>query len=61
MFTRLFNKVFYSDRGASMVEYALLVVLIALAALVATRIFGQNLGDTYSGISSSLVDARTGS
>lgn len=44
-----------------MVEYSLLVLLIAIAALIATRLFGSTLGGTYSGISSSLVDATSGS
>lgn len=39
-----------SDRGASMVEYALLVVLIALAAFLAVRFAGNSLSSTYSNI-----------
>lgn len=38
------------ERGASMVEYALLVVLIALAAFLAVRFAGNNLSSTYSNI-----------
>ena len=44
------------DRGASMVEYALLVVLIAIIAIVAIQFVGrevsgtfQEVGDTLSG------------
>jgi len=43
-----------SDEGASMVEYALLVVLIAIVALVAVRIAGTEVSETFSGISSGL-------
>lgn len=32
-----------SERGASMVEYALLVALIAVVAIVAVRTLGQNV------------------
>lgn len=46
-----------SERGASMVEYALLVLLIALAALIAVTFFGTELSGTYSEISSGLTEA----
>jgi Flp pilus assembly pilin Flp len=42
------------DRGASMVEYALLVVLIAIIAIVAIRFAGQQVSDTFSTIGNSL-------
>ena len=40
------------EKGASMVEYALLVILIAIVALVAVRIAGSELSETYSEIAS---------
>jgi Flp pilus assembly pilin Flp len=46
-----------SDKGASMVEYSLLVVLIALVALVAVDLAGSALSETYSEIGSDLVNA----
>jgi Flp pilus assembly pilin Flp len=45
------------EKGASMVEYSLLVVLIAIVALVAVTVAGTELSETYSEISSNLVDA----
>ncbi len=42
------------DRGASMVEYALLVVLIAIVALVAVRFAGTQVSTTFSTIGSNL-------
>jgi len=45
------------DRGASMVEYALLVVLIAIVALVAVSLAGSETSAMYSEISSGLVFA----
>ncbi len=44
------------ERGASMVEYALLVVLIAIVALVAVQLSGQELSSTYSEIASSVAN-----
>ena len=45
------------ERGASMVEYALLVMMIAMVALAAVAIMGSELSGTYSEISSGLVEA----
>jgi len=56
MYARLM-RVLASERGASMVEYSLLVLLIAIAALLAVTFFGSELSGTYSEISSNLVDA----
>ena len=38
------------ERGASMVEYALLVVLIAIIAIVAIRLAGNNVSSTFSNL-----------
>jgi Flp pilus assembly pilin Flp len=43
------------DKGASMVEYALLVVLIAIIALIAVRFAGQEVSRTFSEIGSGLA------
>ena len=45
------------EKGASMVEYALLVVLIAIVALVAIQIAGQEVNSTFSEIASGLAGA----
>ncbi|MGA7096649.1 MAG: Flp family type IVb pilin [Acidimicrobiia bacterium] len=42
------------DKGASMVEYALLVVLIAIVALVAVQLAGNQVSTTFSEIGSGL-------
>ena len=42
------------EKGASMVEYALLVVLIAIVALVAVQIAGREVSETFSEIGSGL-------
>jgi pilus assembly protein Flp/PilA len=50
----------HKDDGASMVEYAILVVLIAIVALVAVRFMGQETSTLYSEISSDLAGASPG-
>ncbi len=42
------------DRGASMVEYALLVALIAIVALVAVRVLGQKVSQNFSRVASNV-------
>lgn len=44
------------EKGASMVEYALLVVLIAIIALVAIRLAGNEVSQTFSDIASNLAN-----
>jgi pilus assembly protein Flp/PilA len=45
------------EKGASMVEYALLVVLIAIIALVAISLAGNEVSETFSTIANSLDQA----
>ncbi len=42
------------EKGASMVEYALLVVLIAIIAIVAVTIAGQQVSTAFSTIADTL-------
>ena len=42
------------DKGASMVEYALLVVLIAIVAILAIRLAGNQVSEAFSEIGSGL-------
>ena len=42
------------EKGASMVEYALLVVLIAIIAIVAVSIAGQQVSTAFSTIANTL-------
>lgn len=41
------------QRGASLVEYALLVALIAVVAIVAIRALGRNVSTKFSQLASS--------
>lgn len=46
-----------TEVGASMVEYAIMVALIAIVAVVAVTFFGQQLSDSYSSIADSVQTA----
>ena len=45
------------EKGASMVEYALLVVLIAIVALVAVSLSGDEISSVFSEIATELENA----
>lgn len=55
---RIYNRL-TTEEGASMIEYALLAVLIAIVALLAVKYMGQETSGLYSDINSGIVDART--
>jgi len=57
VWTKLTTWLHRDERGASMVEYALLVVLIAIIALVAVSIAGEEVSETFSDIASGLNQA----
>jgi len=45
------------EKGASMVEYALLVVLIAIVALVAVSLAGDEISSVFSEVATELKNA----
>ncbi len=47
------------ERGATMVEYAILIMLIVLVAIAALQALGGQVSAQYSGIASSVVDASS--
>ena len=49
-----------SERGASMVEYALLLVLVAVVCIAAIRLLGQNGSATFSKTGSIIDSANAG-
>jgi Flp pilus assembly pilin Flp len=55
LWTKLASRV-RDEKGASMVEYALLVVLIAIIAIVAITFAGQQVSQTFSDIGSALAN-----
>ena len=48
------QKLTKKERAASLVEYGLLVALIAVVAMGAVRLFGQNLSSSFSASSSAI-------
>lgn len=48
---------FHSERGAGLAEYGLLVILIAIVALVAVAVAGEEVSAQYSTIADELTDA----
>lgn len=48
-----------NDRGATVVEYALLIALIALVVIGAITIFGQQLSDFFGGLGDNLPTPTT--
>ena len=57
LWTKLVDWARDEEKGASMVEYALLVVLIAIIAIVAVSIAGENVSTAFSNIASGLDQA----
>jgi pilus assembly protein Flp/PilA len=49
-------RVAQSDRGATLVEYALLVALIAVAAIVALRALSGNVQNKFSSVGNSIAN-----
>jgi Flp pilus assembly pilin Flp len=50
----LWTKIWTDDRAASMVEYALLIVLIALVAIVTLSLLGDNIAELFGRAASDL-------
>jgi pilus assembly protein Flp/PilA len=57
LWTKILDWARNEEKGASMVEYALLVVLIAIIAIVAVSIAGENVSTAFSNIASGLDQA----
>ena len=55
-FRGLRSRIGAGERGASMVEYGLLVALIAIIALVAVQAFGSGVSTRFSSINSAVVN-----
>ena len=47
-----------TERGAAMVEYALLVALIAIVAIAALKVLGEQVSENFSQIDSDLDAAQ---
>ncbi len=51
---RISAKILSKEHGAALVEWGLLVTLIAIVALIAVRLAGDELSTTFSEIATSL-------
>jgi pilus assembly protein Flp/PilA len=60
MIKKLIN-FFKDEEGASMVEYGLLVALIAIVCIVAIGYVGENLNTVFENVAGELNGAVTGS
>lgn len=56
MFVRAFfgQRLRLDDRGVTMVEYGLLVAVIALVAVIGATVFGKDLSTFFSGLGAQL-------
>jgi pilus assembly protein Flp/PilA len=53
--SKIIQRILVEDRAASMVEYALLVVLIAIVALAAVSLAGDEVSSMFSEIADDLA------
>lgn len=51
---KLFNRFMNDDNGATMIEYALLVALVAIVAITGLQILGPAVSDMFSNIAGNL-------
>lgn len=54
LWTKIVDWASDEEKGASMVEYALLVVLIAIIAIVAITFAGREVSEAFSNVGASL-------
>ncbi|MES9858484.1 MAG: Flp family type IVb pilin [Sedimenticola sp.] len=55
---KLLQKLRQSETGATMVEYGLMVALIAVVALAAVTLVGQQVDETFDNVSTALSTAN---
>jgi Flp pilus assembly pilin Flp len=51
---KLWIRIVHGERGANLVEYALLATLIAIAAVAAVRFFGTSNNELFEQVGSNL-------
>ena len=52
---KFFNKLARNEQGATAIEYGLIAALIAVAAITAMQSLGNQLGDTFSEVSTEMA------
>lgn len=53
-FIKSFSRLRYKDEGQSMIEYGLIIALIAVVVVVALTLLGTKISGLFSGIANSL-------
>lgn len=58
-YNRLLKRFVGADSGAAAIEYALLVALLAVAIIGATRTLGMETSDSFQSFTDTLEEARS--
>ena len=53
------KRLWHEDEGQDLTEYALILVLISLVAIVAMKLIGSTVHDVYSNASSNMASASS--
>ena len=53
-----FSNLLRDESGATAIEYGLIAALVSIAAIVALRLLGQDLTNTFGDVSTTLEGAR---
>ena len=56
-FLKWYLAVRYSEKGATAVEYAIMVALIAVVIIVAVTLLGQRIAATFNSVANNLPNA----
>lgn len=54
---KFFNKIARDEQGATAIEYGLIAALIAVAAITAMQSLGNQLGATFSQVSTTMASS----
>jgi len=57
---QMWKRFLSEESGATMVEYGLMVALIAIVAIVAVRFLGDEVSETFTNIGNELSSANAG-
>lgn len=57
---KLFQRLWIEEQGQDLVEYALLIVLVSLAAVVSMRSLARAISDAYSNATANFTSATAG-
>lgn len=55
---KFFNNLLRNEEGATAIEYGLIAALIAVAAITAMTTLGDNLNETFEGVSTAIGEGN---